>query len=78
MLYYNNSIAVINIETIFRGFIYYYKDMYKIHYRKMIIKFSIESGIALNNNGLLDVLVSDEQFEIAHPNENNTGASTIL
>jgi len=78
LLYYDNSIPVINIETIFRGLTYYYEDMYKNHYREKIIDFSKESGIALNNNGLLDVLVSDEPFETAHLTETNTGASTII
>ncbi len=77
LLYYDDSIPVINIETIFRGLTYYYKDMFKNHYREKIIDFSKESSIALNNSGLLDVLVSDEPFETAHLNENNTGASTI-
>ncbi len=78
LLYYDDSIPLINIETVFRGLTYYYEDMFKNHYREKIVQFSKESGIALNNNGLLDILVSDEPFETAHLTETNTGASTII
>ena len=75
LIYYNGTIPVINVETVFRSLTYYFEDQYNNHYREKLKKFSTLSGIALNSKGLLDVLSSDEPFETAHLTEKYSGAS---
>lgn len=62
-LYHDDSIPTITIESLFRGLTYYLKDTTGNHYRKKLSKFSRETGIALNKNGLLDVTMTDDPTE---------------
>ena len=62
-LYYNDTIPTINMESIFRGLTYYLKDTTGNHYKEKLSKFSRETGIALNRNGLLDVTMTDNPTE---------------
>lgn len=60
VLYYDEKMTKINIESVFRNYTYCMKEKYKAnHYKDHIAKFAKETGIALNENGLLDVKVSD-------------------
>nr|WP_300893193.1 hypothetical protein [uncultured Acetatifactor sp.] len=60
IIYYDDKIPQINIESVFRNFTYYMKEKYKPnHYKNHLAKFAKETGIALNKNGLLDVKVTD-------------------
>lgn len=60
MIYYDDKIPQINIESVFRNFTYCMKEKYKSnHYKDHIARFAKETGIALNANGFLDVKVSD-------------------
>ena len=60
VLYYDEKMAKINIESVFRNYTYCMKEKYKPnHYKDYIAKFAKETGIALNKNGLLDVEVTD-------------------
>lgn len=64
ILYFDNEIRTINIESTFRNLSLYLKDRYKAnHYKAKLAKFSAETGIALNKNGLLDITVSDNPKE---------------
>ena len=56
LLYYDDTVPQINIESIFRNYTYFMKKRYKDnHYKEHIAKFSKETGIALNGKGLLDL-----------------------
>lgn len=60
VLYYDEKMTKINIESVFRNYTYCMKEKYKSnHYKDHIAKFAKETGIALNKNGLLDVRMSD-------------------
>lgn len=64
LLYFNNDIPTVNIESIFRNMSYYLKEKYKSnHYKEKIYKFSTKTGIATNKNGLLDINVSYDPTE---------------
>ena len=63
-LYYNNTLPTINMDSLFRGMMYYLKDTRGKHYRERLSKFSRETGIALNKNGLLDVTMTDDPTEV--------------
>lgn len=64
VLYCNHEISVINMESVFRNLSYCLKEKYKAnHYKEHLAEFSRETGIALNQNGFLDVTVSDDPTE---------------
>lgn len=70
VLYYDDKIPTVNIESIFRNFTYCMKEKHKPnHYKEHILRFSKETGIALNKNGFLDVTVSDCLPETTNPIE---------
>lgn len=74
MIYYDDKISQINIESVFRNFTYCMKEKYKSnHYKEHIARFAKETGIALKENGLLDVKVSDYPPVTDNPTE-ETGA----
>lgn len=61
-LYYDDKTPTINIESTFRNLTHYYKEKYgQNHYRDHIKKFSHDTGIALNQNRMLDVTVSTDE-----------------
>ena len=76
IIFRNENIPTINVESVFRALTYYLEDQYKNHYREKIMKFADTTGIALNNKGLIDVLTSDEPFNTAHLTEKDSGALT--
>ena len=66
VLYCNHEIPVINMESVFRNLAYFLKKKYKAnHYKEHLAEFSRETGIALNQNGFLDVTVSDDPTEFS-------------
>lgn len=70
VIYYDDKVPKINIESVFRNFTYCMKKKYKPnHYKEYIARFSKETGIALTQNGLLDVKVSDYLPETDNPTE---------
>ncbi|MBD5449744.1 MAG: DEAD/DEAH box helicase family protein [Lachnospiraceae bacterium] len=78
VLYYDDKLPEINIESIFRNYTYCMKVKYKDnHYREHIAKFSKETGIALTKKGLLDVTVTDHLPETDDPTEDD-GANQCL
>ena len=71
LLSYNESIPTINVESVFRGLTYYLQDTKGNHYKEWLSKFSRETGIALNKNGLLDVTVADNLTESLGATQSN-------
>ncbi|MDE7354461.1 MAG: hypothetical protein K2O06_15630 [Acetatifactor sp.] len=70
IIYYDDQIPQINIESVFRNFTYCMKEKSKPnHYKEHIARFAKETGIALNKNGLLDVKVSDYSPVTDNPTE---------
>lgn len=73
LLFYNEKEETIDIDSVFRNLSYCLKEKYNgNHYRDKIAKFSRETGIALNLNGLLDVTVTEvptEQFGASLSNQ---------
>lgn len=63
LIYYDEALPTINVESMFRNLTYFMEDSHKNHYREKLSKFSRETGIALNKNGLLDVIVTDDPTE---------------
>jgi len=70
--HFDKRIPTINVESVFRNLTYFMKDKYKAnHYKDYLSKFSRTTGIALNKNGLLDVMVSVNSTE-------DTGVSELM
>ena len=88
MIYYDDKMPKINIESVFRNYTYCMKEKYKSnHYKDYIAKFSKETGIALNKNGLLDVQVTDylpgtdnptEEFGAENNNKNGKNSPSSI
>ena len=62
-LYYDDTIPTINVGAVFSGLTYFLQDTTGNHYKERLSKFSRETGIALNKNGLLDVTMTDDPTE---------------
>lgn len=77
MLYYDDKLPEINIESIFRNYTYCMRKRCNNHYKEKIAKFSKETGIALTKKGLLDITVADHLFQTDDPTEDN-GASQYV
>lgn len=78
VLYCNHEVSVINMESVFRNLSYCLKEKYKAkHYKEHLAEFSKETGIALNQNGFLDVTVSEDPTELPGVtcNDQNGGIS---
>ena len=72
LLHYDSSIPVIDIESLFRNMTIYLKDKYgDTNYKRKIAEFSKESGIALNKNQLLDIIVTENIAEQVGENQIN-------
>ena len=70
LLYYDDKLPEINIESVFRNYTYCMKKRHKDnHYKKHIARFSQETGIALTEKGLLDIRVTDHLRETDDPTE---------
>ena len=63
LIYYDNTIPAINVGSVFSGLTYFFQDTTGNHYKDKLSKFSRETGIALNKNGLLDVTMTDDPTE---------------
>lgn len=63
LIYYDNTIPAINVGSVFSGLTYFLQDTTGNHYKDRLSKFSRETGIALNKNGLLDVTMTDDPTE---------------
>lgn len=75
LIYYDDKLPEINIESIFRNYTYCMRVRYKDnHYKEHIKRLSQETGIALNKRGLLDVTVTAHLSETDDPTEDH-GAS---
>lgn len=78
ILYYDDKMPEINIESIFRNYTYCMRKKYKDnHYKEHIVKFSKETGIALTKKGLLDITVADHLPETDDPTE-DSGATLYI
>ena len=76
MLYYDDKLPEINIESVFRNYTYCMKVKYRDnHYKEHITRFARETGIALTKKGLLDIKVTDHLPEPDDPTE-DTGATS--
>lgn len=71
VIYQNNTIQTINVDSVFRGLTYHLKDTKGKHYKEKLSKFSKESGIVLNKNGLLDVKITDDPTEYSGASQSN-------
>lgn len=72
VLYHDNKLPEINVESIFRNYTYCMRRRYKDkHYKEHIRKFSKETGIALTKNGFLDIKVTDHLPETDDPTEDS-------
>ena len=72
VLYHSDDTPTINIESVFRNLTENIIEKYKLnHYKAKLAKFSKETGIALNKNGLLDVTVTDNPTEYPGANQND-------
>lgn len=70
LLYYDEDLPTVSIESIFRNYTYCMRKRYKDnHYKEHIAKFSQETGIALTKKGLLDIKVADHLPEPDDPTE---------
>jgi len=70
MIYYDEKMSNTNIESVFRNYTHCMKEKYKSnHYKEHIARFAKETGIALNENGLLDVKVTDYLPATDNPTE---------
>ena len=78
VLYYDDKIPEINIESIFRSYTYCMRNRYKDnHYKEHITRFAKETGIALTSKGLLDIKVADHLPETDDPTE-DIGATQYI
>ena len=78
LLYYDDNLPEINIESVFRNYTYCMRKRYKDnHYKEHIAKFSKATGIALTKKGLLDIRVADHLPEPDDPTE-DTGATQYI
>lgn len=72
LIYFDNELPEINVESVFRNLTHFMKDKHKAnHYKERLSKFSQETGIALTEKGLLDVIVSDNPTESSGANQSN-------
>ena len=70
LLYYDNARSQINIEALFRNHTYSYRERYGLnHYKEKISQFSRETGIRLNDKGLLDITISEDPTEVHGVNQ---------
>lgn len=70
VLYYDDRLPEINIESVFRNYTYCMRKRYgDNHYKQHITKFSKETGIALTKKGLLDITITDHLPETDDPTE---------
>lgn len=78
VLYYDEKLPEINIESVFRNYTTCMKMRYGgNHYKEHIAKFSEETGIALNQNGMLDITAPDHLPETDDPTEDD-GATQYI
>ena len=62
--YFDDTVPTINIESVIRNTTNYLEDRYGAnHYKRKVVEFSRETGIALNEKGLLDVSIEEESAE---------------
>ena len=65
LIYYDDTKPTLDIESVIRNTINYLEDRYGAnHYKRHVDKLSRETGIALNEKGLLDVSIEDESAEV--------------
>lgn len=77
LVYYDDSLPELNVESLFRNYTCYTKKKYKDnHYKEHIKGFSNKTGIALTKKGLLSVVLSDYLPETDNPTE-GPGASLL-
>lgn len=64
LLYFDDSLPRVNIESIIRNMSCYLKDKYgSTHYKRYIKQFANKNGIRLNKKGLLDISVTNNSTE---------------
>ena len=78
VLYYDDKLRKINIESVFKNYTYCMRKRYgDNHYKEHTTRFSKETGIALTKKGLLDITVTDHLSETDDPTEDR-GASQYI
>lgn len=70
LIHYDEKLPKTNIEEIFKSYTHYMKKKYgKNHYKEHLVRFSNNTGIALNENKLLDIKITDYPPEPDNPTE---------
>lgn len=78
LIYYDETIPMIDIDTIFCNLHHCIKKNYgEKHYKEKIRRFSKKTGISLTKKGFFNVSKSDEPDKSAHLTE-GTGASSLI
>ena len=84
LLKFDSSIPEINIELLIRNMTIYLRNKYgDTHYKEHLKKFAQSNGIALNNKGMLDISIVEDNSELLFTNKitknkfstENTGAN---
>lgn len=71
LLYFDDSIPQVNLESVIRNMSICLKEKYgDTHYKRKIAEFAKENGVALNKNKMLDVFISEKLTEKAGANQN--------
>lgn len=81
LLYYNESLPTIDMESTLRNMTYYLRNKYgATHYKKHIKKFADKYGIRLNKKGLPDISIAENYTEESgtHENGKNSPKSIIF
>ena len=82
VVFINDKLQTINIEALFRNLTRYLRENNKDnHYKEKVAKFSRDTGIGLNKNGLLDVTVTEnptEQPGVSKTNQNGKNSPTPI
>lgn len=63
LLYFDQSIPTLNLESLNRNMTVFLRDKYAGNYKREIKKFSIENKVSLNKNNLLDISIQEINTE---------------
>jgi len=80
LLYYEETIPNINIDSVFRSLTHHWniKDKSGKHFKEYMSRFSKKTGISLNKHGYLDITVSDDLSNEDHLIEEQTGVKDVV
>ena len=63
LTYFDERLSTIDVESVFRSMTRYLKESTPKHYKERLSHFSSQTGISLNESGLLDVTISYDPTE---------------